>query len=144
MSVHNAVVDKISNGFRKGGWQVQVRGNNLPTKSIHEKLKLQAIYRPDILVKDEDDEIVWIVEVETGDAGKAVAGAAILADIYMEMEKTVPTQRNNPKLLFVFYNPSANLKLAWKRIEPLEKRIKHVKIVEPMTERMAMEAISKL
>lgn len=69
----------------------------------------QAIYRPDILVKDEDGQIAWIVEVETSDAGKAVAGAAILADICMEIEKTGPKQRKNPKLLFVFYNPSANL-----------------------------------
>jgi hypothetical protein len=41
--------------------------------------------------------------VETSDAGKAVAGATILAGICMEMEKTGPTQRISPKLPFVFY-----------------------------------------
>jgi hypothetical protein len=89
------------------------------------------------LVKDEDDQIAWIVEVETGDAGKAVAGAAILANICMEMEKTGPIQQKRAKLLFVFYNPYANLKLAGKRLNPLE-------IIKPMTETEALKTISKL
>jgi hypothetical protein len=132
----------LANLFRSfgPGWLVQVQGNNLPTGSS----RSQSIYRPDILVKDEDGQIAWILEVETSNAGKAVAGAAILADICMEMEETGPKQRENPKLLFVFYNPSANLELARKRLKPLENRIKNVKIVEPMTERKAIETISKL
>lgn len=77
MSNHDAVVAKVSNEFSKKGWRAQVQGNNLPTGSS----RSQAIYRPDTLVKDEDGQIAWIVEVETSDAGKAVAGAAILADI---------------------------------------------------------------
>jgi hypothetical protein len=68
VSGHNAVVAKISNEFSKRGWRVQVQGNNLRTGSS----RSQAIYRPDILVKDEDGQIAWIVEVETSDAGKAV------------------------------------------------------------------------
>jgi hypothetical protein len=140
MSDHNAIVAKLSNEFRKKGWRIQVRGNNLPTGSR----RSQVIYRPDILVRDEDGQIAWIVEVETSDAGKAVAGTAILADICMGMEKTESKQRENPRLLFVFYNPSANLELAKKRLKPLENRIKNVKIVKPMTERKAIETISKL
>jgi hypothetical protein len=140
MSRHDAVVAKISNQFRKKGWWVQVRGNNLPSGSS----RSQAIYRPDILVTDGDGQIAWIVEVETSDAGKGVAGAVILADACIEIERAGPKQRENPKLLFVFYNPSANLELAPKRLKPLEHRIEHMKIVKPMTEREAMETIWKL
>jgi hypothetical protein len=60
------------------------------------------------------------------------------------MKKTGSKQRDNPKLLFVFYNPSANLELARKRLKPLANRIKNVKIVEPITGRMAIVTISKL
>ena len=62
----------------------------------------------------------------------------------MEMGKTGSKQRDNLKFLFVFYNSSANLELARKRLKPLENRIKNVKIVEPMSKRMAIETISKL
>lgn len=66
---HDEAIPRISRAFGKKGFRVQTRLNNLP---IHAG-RLNAIYRPDILVRSLDDQIVWIVEVETSGAGKAVA-----------------------------------------------------------------------
>jgi hypothetical protein len=66
MSDHEAVVDKIKQALEEKGFQVQVRGNNLPIGSI----RAEAIYRPDMLVRSKgNDDIAWIVEIETSEAG---------------------------------------------------------------------------
>jgi Holliday junction resolvase-like predicted endonuclease len=101
---HNRVVEQLAAQFEKKGYKAQTRNNNLPTEAG----RGDAIYRPDIIVRKSDGEIVWLVEVETSEAGKAVAGAAILADICMQKMNV----RDRPKPLFVFYRPSANLILS--------------------------------
>jgi hypothetical protein len=135
MSDHNEVVERISKHFEKKGFQVQTRENNLPTGGGRN----DALYRPDIIVRNREDQIVWLVEVETSEGGKAVAGAAILADICMEKMNV----KGRPKLLFVFYRPESNLKLAEKRLSAMESRIKHLDMKRPVSETAALKQISE-
>jgi len=138
MSDHNEVVARISRAFEEKGFVVQSRGNNFPRGSTRRR----AIYRPDLLVRREKNGPVrWIVEVETSEAGKPVVGAAILADICMEIDCG-----NRPNLLFVFYRPSANLQLAEKRLEHLvrQRRVEHLGDITIMTEKDAIKKICQL
>jgi hypothetical protein len=83
MTDHRKTLVRVSETYRRRGFKVQVKGNNLPAESG----RLGAIYQPDTLVrKGADGQIVWIVEIETSDAGKAVAGAAVLADVCMQVD----------------------------------------------------------
>jgi len=143
MSDHNRVVNEIKEAFEERGFLVQIRGNNLPREVGRD----EAIYRPDMLVKDrKNGDIVWIVEVETSQAGKAVVGAAALAEICMRIEKTEGRQKETPYLLFVFYTPSAKLQLANKRLKRLfeDGKIEHLRWIEPMHKKQAIEEIRRL
>jgi len=143
MSDHDDVVAKISEAYEKRGFQVQNRRNNLPQGSR----RVEAIYRPDLLVKSQSSgQIACIVEVETSaQAGKSIAGAAILADVCIEIEKERGRQQKSPKLIFVFYRPSANLKLAEKRLIELTRynRIKCLEEILFLSEKGALEKISQ-
>jgi len=138
-SNHEDAVARISREFQKKGYSVQTRGNNLPTKSR----RSAAIYRPDLLVR-KGDQLVWIVEVETSEAGKAVVGAAILADICMEIERQKGEQVAKPNLLFIFYRGTPNLGLATKRLPKLMTRISHLGDIRALTEAQAVLEISKM
>jgi hypothetical protein len=138
MSDHNDVVARISQAYVERGFRVQTKGNNLPQGSHRD----EAIYRPDLLVRDRTDgQILLIVEVETSDAGKSVVGAAVLADVCMGIEIEGERQRKSPSLLFVFYRPSAHLDLAKKRLAQLrqQNRINHLAEIHVMTENDALE-----
>jgi len=142
MSDHEAIVDKIKQAFQEKGFQVQVRGNNLPIGSI----RAEAIYRPDMLVRSKgNDDIAWIVEIETSEAGKSVVGATVLADVCMQIETEKGQQRERPDLLLIFYRPSAHLQLAEKRIEQLraQRRIQHLREIEVLTEKQAIDMIQR-
>lgn len=141
MIEHDEAVANISKEFKRRGFRVHTRLNNLPTDAT----RSEAIYRPDILVRNsKDNQIVWIVEVETSEAGKAVVGAAVLADICMEKERAKGVQKANPNLLFVFYRPSANLELAVKRLTALRPKITHLNEIAALTEREVFQRISQL
>jgi hypothetical protein len=77
MSGHEDVVRRISDAFSNRGFDVRSRGNNLPKNARRD----EAIYRPDLIVRNSEGDIVWLVEVETNQPGKSVVGAAMLADI---------------------------------------------------------------
>lgn len=77
--------------------------------------------------------------METSEGGKAVAGAAILADICMEKMNV----KGRPKLLFVFYRPRSNLKLAEKRLSAIGSRIKYLEMSRPLSETVALKQISE-
>lgn len=141
MTEHDETVASISKEFKRRGFRVHTRLNNLPTDAT----RSEAIYRPDILVSNpKDGQIVWIVEVETSEAGKAVVGAAALADICMEKEMAKGLQKVKPKLLFVFYRTSANLELAVKRLTALEPKTTHLRDIAALNEREALLKISEL
>ena len=108
----------------------------VPNELIHESFRK--------FVWPKNNEILWIVEVETGNAGKAVAGAVVLADICMQIEKERSVQREKPKLLFIFYAPTVNMKLATKRLDAMKSRITHLQSVEALTEREALQEISQI
>lgn len=138
MSDHDDVVARVARAYEKKGFQVQSKGNNLPQGSK----RTEAIYRPDLLVRGRiTGQILWIVEVETSDAGKAVVGAAVLADICMGIEG----QQERPTRVLIFYRPSANLDLAKKRLSQLRQqgRIKHLADILIWTESQALEEISR-
>jgi hypothetical protein len=119
MSDHEDVVQKIFNAFSRQGFTVQRRGNNLPKGSG----RLNAIYRPDMMIRGgEDQDIIWLVEVETSQAGKSVVGAMVLADACMEKEIESGQQKEKPSMMFIFYRASANLQLAEKRSEALKQQ----------------------
>jgi hypothetical protein len=141
LSEHEKMVTRISEAYAKRGFAVQTRGNNLPYGSKRE----EAIYRPDLIVRDpKDKQIHWIVEVETGEAGKAVVGAALLADICIELETQKGHQQVKPNLLFVFYRPSTKLQLAEKRLRQLvgRSRTNYLAKIEPVTMRRALDIIA--
>jgi hypothetical protein len=137
MSDHDNVVSRISAAYEKKGFRVQRRGNNLPYGSNQN----EAIYRPDLIVRDPASQIAHIVEVETGGAGKAVVGAAVLADICMGIEIEKGRQQNKPTLIFVFYKQSANLQLGKKRLTQLarQNRIRHLADVVIRTEKEVLK-----
>jgi hypothetical protein len=143
MSDHDVVVSRIKEAFQKKGFPVQTEGNNLP----HGAKLTEAIYRPDMIVRSKgSDDVAWIVEVETSEAGKSVVGAAVLADVCMQIETERGRQRERPNLLFIFHRPSANLQLAEKRFEQLKRqhRLEHLAGVSILTERQAVEEIQCL
>jgi len=127
-------VEKLAAQFEQKGLRAQTRENNLPIGANRD----EAIYRPDVIVRNRENEIVWLVEVETSEGGKAVAGAAILADICMEKMNV----QNKPKVLFVFYRSGSNLELAEKRLKPLRQKATHIEIPPPVTEEAVTELIS--
>jgi hypothetical protein len=134
LSDHNDIVEKLAQQFTKRGFKPQTKENNLPTGAGRD----ETIYRPDIIVRNSDGEIIWMVEVETSEGGKAIVGAAVLADVCMDKMSV----RNKPKLLFVFYRSEANLKLAEKRLLALKGRITNVELMSPLSEKRALEQIS--
>jgi len=141
ISDHNAAVAEIKEAFEKKGFQVQIRGNNLPQGSK----QTEAIYRPDMLVRRRGNEdVAWIVEVEASQAGKSVVGAAVLADVCMQIEKQQGRQKGKPDLLFVFYRPSAKLQLARKRLERLTENrvIEHLNEIKIMTEKRVLDEVA--
>jgi len=140
MSDHNEVVERISKQFEKKRFQVQTRENNLPAGAGRN----DAIYRPDMIVWNSEGQIVSLVEVETSEGGKAVAGAAILADICMENEMAKGLQNTKPNLLLVFYQTSANLELAVKRLTALRPKTTHLRDIDALNEREALLKISEL
>jgi len=141
MTEHEEAVARISKEFKRKGFRVQTRLNNLPTNAN----RSEAIYRPDILVRNpEDDQVAWIVEVETSEAGKVVVGAAALAEICMEKEMAKGLQKAKTNLLFVFYRTSANLELAVNRLTALRQKITHLRDIAALNEREALLKISEL
>jgi hypothetical protein len=134
MSDHEDVVARIAARVERQGFRVQTRNNNLPPGSPSS----ETIYRPDIIVRNHDNQIAWLFEVETSEAGKAVAGAAILADICMEKMNV----KSKPKLLFVFYRSKSNLKLAEKRLLAMKDRIKYIEVMPPLSETEAIASLS--
>lgn len=84
MTDHDDVVGRVTDAYLKKGFLVQMRGNNLPQGAR----RTEAIYRPDILVKDRDS-----------DAGKSVVGATILADVCMQIEMERKQQRLKSMIL---------------------------------------------
>jgi len=139
---HDNVVARIADEFANKGYKVQRTGNNLPTKSERD----QTIYRPDLLVRDpKNNDILWIVEVETSEGSKAVVGAALLADICMEIEKNRDRQHGDPKLRFIFYGKDAKVhsKLAEKKFDAIRDRIQ-LKDIKAKIEVEALQEISDL
>jgi hypothetical protein len=132
VSDHNEVVERIKRHFEKDGFDAQTRGNNLPVNSGRNG----SIYRPDIIVR-KNGQIVWLVEVETGEGGKSLAGAAVLADACMEKMQV----KNKPNLLFVFYRSETNLDLAKKRLDAIGSRVKFLRILPPATFESAMKSL---
>lgn len=140
MSEHEDVVKRVSNAFSNQGFHVQIRGNNLPKGSK----RFEAIYRPDLIVRSKHDkDIVWLVEVETGRAGKSIVGAAILADICIEKEIKSRRQRKKSGIMFIFYRTSANLQLAEKRLKELT-RLRKVNHLAPILVLYEMNALKKI
>ena len=140
MSDHDVVVGRIKTAFEEKGYRVQIRGNNLPQGSG----RREAIYRPDMLVRSQvRPDILWIVEVETGQAGKSVVGAAALADVCMQIETESGKQQGQPTLIFVFYRASVRLQLAEKRIRKLkeQRRLRFVGDAKVLTENEALAKI---
>jgi len=84
--------------------------------------------------------ILWIVEVETAQAGKSVVGAAVLADVCMQIEIERGKQKGKPILIFVFYRASANLQLAEKRLRRLhdQRKIEHLGGIKILTKEKAL------
>jgi len=60
MSDHDEGVERISKQFENKGFQVQTRENNLLVGAGRN----DAIYRPDIIVRNSEGQIIWLVEVE--------------------------------------------------------------------------------
>jgi len=91
-----------------------------------------------------NENIAWIVEVETSQAGKSIAGAAVLADVCLRIEKQQGRQKGKPDLLFVFYRPSAKFQLARKRLEPLVENqvIEHLNEIKIMSKKRVLEEIA--
>jgi len=143
MSDHEVVVQRISDALSGRGFYVQIRGNNLPKGSR----RTEAIYRPDLIVRSkQDQDIIWLVEVETSQAGKSVVGAMMLADICMEEEIKRGRQREKPGIMFIFYRESANLQLAEKRLEALRRRrrVSHLAKILVLDETTALKKSSNL
>jgi len=145
MSDHNGVVRRIARAFREKRYHTQVKGNNLPRKLPRGRKREESIYRPDLLVmKEKDGPIHYIVEVETSQPGKAVVGAAVLADACVDSDPN--QQEAKPTLLFIFYRPTAKLQLAAKRLTRLEplRRFEHLNDILFLREDEALDKIQKL
>ena len=139
MSGHEDVVRRISDAFSNRGFDVRSRGNNLPENARRD----EVIYRPDLIVRNSDGDIAWLVEVETNQPGKSVVGAAMLADICVEEEIKMRRQREKPGMMFIFYRASAKLRLAEKRLEApkRQRRIRHLEPILILDETSAKKKI---
>ncbi len=99
-----------------------------------------------IVRKKKDEDITWLVEVETSAAGKAFAGAIISADVCMNIMIEKRKQRQKPGIMFIFYRPKANLELANKRLEALtqKSKISHLEPIWIMNEETALKRINEM
>jgi hypothetical protein len=68
------------------------RQNHLPDREQH-------WYQPDVILRDGNGEIRYIIEIENDPVRKALVGASILADYSMRALK----QEARPRLIFVVY-----------------------------------------
>ena len=66
--------------------------NYLPDRERH-------WYQPDVILRDGNDEIRYIIEIENDPVRKALVGASILADYSVHELK----QETRPRLIFVVY-----------------------------------------
>jgi hypothetical protein len=67
--------------------------NYLPDKDRH-------WYQPDVIFRDGNNEIRYIIEVENDPVRKALVGASVLADYSVRESK----QKTRPRLIFVIYS----------------------------------------
>lgn len=126
---HDKIVEVLVNKLREkfGDKRVSRWFNNLPSGSTRE----EAVYRPDIIVSDDratQKNIRYMFEVETY-GGKAIAGAAVLADycINQHLRRGIQSQDMGPRLIFVMLNPKQESR-AKKRISAIESKIKNLTI----------------
>ena len=91
---------------------------NLPVQK-----REKALYQPDIVVFDTNMEVKYIIEVQTRNVRKSIAGATILAEICLGIMK----QDSRPTLFFVVEDDSEEreLKKLRFRIDKIRESLKN-------------------
>ena len=91
---------------------------NLPEQKLE-----KALYQPDIVVFDTNNAVRYIIEVQTRNVRKSIAGATILAEICLGMMK----QDSRPTLFFVVKDDSEEreLKKLVFRIDKIRESLRH-------------------
>ncbi len=89
---------------------VTTNKNNLPLTDDLKATQKTSIYRPDIIVYDNNKNITHIIEIETRDGGKSMVGAIFLADscISTHVEKGFQDSTVKPNLIFVILGSKYN------------------------------------
>ncbi|MCZ7402001.1 MAG: hypothetical protein O8C61_07245 [Candidatus Methanoperedens sp.] len=105
--------------------KVSKNNNNLPLNNNRIATQKTSIYRPDIIVYDENDDITHILEIETGDGGKSMVGAIFLADscISSHIRNEIQDSTIKPHLIFLILGSKDT---AIKRINAIESYLKSV------------------
>ncbi len=75
--------------------------------NLPEQRREKALYQPDIVVFDTNMEVKYIIEVQTRNVRKSIAGATILAEICLGIMK----QDSRPRLFFVVKDDSEEREL---------------------------------
>ncbi len=128
-NIHKENVIEFVNKLQQKYPNVSDNKNTLPLTEGGTTLREYSIYRPDILVKDINNNITHIIEIETQDGGKSMIGALFLADACISQNIKAKLQDSSimPELIFVILG---NILNAHKRIKAVEfhlKRISHIK-----------------
>jgi len=91
--------------------------------NLPEQKREKALYQPDIVVFDTNMEVKYIVEVQTRNVRKSIAGATILAEICLGIMK----QDSRPTLFFVVKDDSEEreLKKLVFRIDKIRESLKN-------------------
>jgi len=110
-SWHQETVDEVVETLRKKFSRIE-HPFNLPGQT-----RESALYQPDIVVFD-SNEVRYIIEVQTSNVRKSIAGATILAEVCVAILK----QRVKPSLFFVVKDNSVEHEL-----QKLERRIQLIR-----------------
>jgi len=113
VSWHKETVKEIVGKLKKHGYPVKAP-YNLP-----EQTRKGALYQPDIVVFDKggNNEVVFIIEVQTKNVRKSICGAVILAEICVRMLK----QKQKPEMFFVLKETTNE-----EEIRKLNQRIREI------------------
>jgi hypothetical protein len=127
--IHNETVKEFVEKLKHKYHNVSDDKNNLPLTEGYKSTRKGSIYRPDILVKDINNNITHIIEIESGDGGKSMIGALFLADACISLNIKTKCQDSNvmPELIFVILGTKYNAIKRENALEPYLKSISHLK-----------------
>lgn len=127
---HSESIRDFASKLKNISNNVTTNNNNLPLTDGLKATQKTSIYRPDIIVSDNNKNITHIIEIETGDGGKSMVGAIFLADtcISTHIKQKIQGSNIKPNLIFIILGSKYNAIKRINAIEPYLKSATHINL----------------